>query len=218
MENGYEYKQFTVDLSMGSCESCGQEMAMYDSQCTHCGEMKANEGYVLARVATLNVPDNEDDVLMSGSVGTQNIIVSKWNHSSKKIFGPSPVGMGKVYEDGDSLLAEIEYFINETPPNMEAVDAYNTVKRLSKNSQCYWSIAYKTKETDYKELKEGNVPRVIRYIHKMSVDEASPVDDPGGVGTGTIDIKQARPNLYKQRMYEMRLKTHKKWLELYNNS
>ena len=193
---GYEYKQFTVDLSATEAET------------------EAREGYVLARVATLNVPDNEDDVLMSDSVGAQDIIVSKWNHSSKQLFGPSPVGMGRVYEDGDALLAEMEYFIDDN--NLDAESAYNTVKKLSKKNQCYWSIAYKTREADYKQLKEGNVVRVIRYIHRMDVDEASPVNDPGGVGTGTIDVKQARPNFYKQRMYEMRLKSHKKWLEFYN--
>ena len=200
MDTGYEYKQFTIDLSDPAVET------------------ETKQGYVLARVATLNIPDNEDDVLMSDSVGTQDIIVSKWNHSSKQVFGPSPVGMGRVYEDGDSLLAEMEYFLDDEPPNREAIDAYNTVKHLSKKNQCYWSIAYKTKETDYKQIDDGGMVRVIRYIRRMSVDEASPVDDPGGVGTRTIDIKQARPNLYKQRMYEMRMKSHKRWLEHYTSS
>lgn len=193
---GYEYKQFTVNLAAPEADT------------------EAREGYVLARVATLNVPDNEDDVLMSDSVGRQDIIVSKWNHSSKQIFGPSPVGMGRVYEEGDALLAEMQYFIDDNNPDAES--AYNTVKKLSKNNQCYWSIAYKTREADYKQLTDDGVVRVIRYIHRMDVDEASPVDDPGGVGTGTIDIKQARPNFYKQRMYEKRLESHKKWLAYYN--
>ena len=157
----------------------------------------------------MNIPDNEDDVAVTDSVKKQDVIVSAWNHSSKQLFGPTPVGMGVVYEDGDDLLAQMQYFMDD--PIAER--AYNTVKRLK--GICKWSIAYRCLNADYKRLQQqGQQERVIRYMHELEVDEASPVDKPGGVGTGTLDMKKARPSLGVEQAHVNRLRMHKAWAQI----
>ena len=186
----WEYKQFSIDLTSSEA---GTEV---------------KDGEVLAKVATLNLPDNEDDVVVTDSVKKQSIIVSAWNHSSKKLFGPPPVGVGIVYEDGEDLLARMQYFMDQKAGE----EAYSTVKRLEE--VCKWSIAYRCNEADYKQLGSGNDQRVIRYMYELEVDESSPVDKPGGLGTGTIDMKKARPSLHLERDHVQRLRLHKAWAQI----
>ena len=191
MDLGYEYKQFTIDLSRSDTEA----------------EIK--NGEVLAKVASMDIPDYEDDVIVKNSVGRQEILVSSWNHSCKQLFGAGPVGMGFVMEDGDNLLADVKYFM-DTP---ESENAFKTVKNLKGAAR--WSIAYLPIEADYKELHDDNVYRVLRYLIKMKVDETSPVDNPGGVGTGTVDVKHKRPSIQTARNLDMMYEIHKRRSEMY---
>ena len=186
----FEYKQFNVDLSQMS-------------------EME--DGEVKARVATLDVPDYENDVIVTGSVGRQEIVVSEWNHNCKQLFGKPPVGKGWVYEEADGLIAEMKFFMNLS----DGEDAFKRVKNL--DSVCRWSIAYKVRKHEWKKVQVNpdEQPELYRYLLKLKVDESSPVDDPGGVGTGTIGVKKGWPNLQVQRMLDMRYEIHKRRADMW---
>lgn len=192
MNTDFEYKQFTVDMSE---PGIGAE---------------APEGTILAKVATLGIPDYEDDVIVPGSIGRQEIFVSSWNHNCKQLFTNNPpVGRGIIYEDGNDLIADMKFFLD-----LEDGDrAYKRVKNLE--DLCRWSIAYTVQEADYKELVEDGDYRMLRFINKAKVDESSPVDNPGGVGTHTIDVKSNRPSIRVERNLDMRLEIHKRRVQMY---
>ena len=195
MDVNFEYKQFTVDMSPDGFGS------------------DAPEGNILAKVATLGIPDYEDDVIMPGSVGRQEIFVSSWNHNCKQLFTNNPpVGRGVIYEDNNSLIADMKFFIDLE----DGAKAYQRVKNL--NNLCRWSIAYTVKEAEYKELVDDGNYRLLRYMTDLTVDEASPVDNPGGVGTHTIDVKSnggKRPSIQAQKNMDMALEIHQRRAIMY---
>ena len=64
-------------------------------------------GMVRAVVASLEVADSWGRIVHAGAVGSQEVIVSEWAHSA--IWNDAPVGVGRVYEENNSLLAELQY-------------------------------------------------------------------------------------------------------------
>ena len=173
-------------------------------------------GEITAKVATLGVIDHDLDIIEKDSVGEQTIIVSSWNHSSKQLFGPPPVGRGIIYEEGDALVAKMRYFLGIT----DSMDAYTRVKVLGEITE--WSIGYIPQEYEWEEMSmDEQDPVAIRRLKKIVVNEASPVDRAAGLGTGTLEAKGEndsilrveRPSIEVAREIDLLFGFHKSQLD-----
>ena len=130
-------------------------------------------GMVRAVVASLEVADSWGRIVHAGAVGSQEVIVSEWAHSA--IWNDAPVGVGRVYEENNSLLAELQYDMEREAGK----NAYTMVRGLGKLAQ--WSIAY-----DPAEMEERN-----GQIHFWAVDmiETSPCARGASPGTRTVEVQ-----------------------------
>ena len=63
-------------------------------------------GEVKAVIAKMDVIDHDGDIMESGSVGKQEVLVSSYNHGSWGDFlspGQLPIGKGRIYETNKEL-------------------------------------------------------------------------------------------------------------------
>ena len=130
-------------------------------------------GLVRAVVATLEVADAYGRIIHAGAIGNQEVIISRWAHSA--IFGEAPVGVGRVFEQDNRLMAELQYDMARA----DGRDAYQMVRNTGPLAQ--WSIAY-----DPEDMEE----RAGQW-HFWAVDtmETSPCTRGASPGTRTIEVQ-----------------------------
>ena len=116
-------------------------------------------------------------MILRGAVGRQEVLLSRWNHSSKRLFGELPVGGGVIYEQGDALVSEVSYLM-DIPA---AREAYETVKGLGPIVQ--WSIAHRPVKWDF--LQDGEM--IHRHLAEIMVVRGVPGGHWGGAGYPHVD-------------------------------
>lgn len=179
----------------------------------------SEDGEVRAKVASLGVKDNENHLIVKGEVGRHDVIVSEWNHNALIGQVQPPVGKGVVYEDGDDLIAEIEYFLELE----HAKNAFTRVKKLG--SMAEWSIGFKADRLEFvrdPETPDDPLEAVyITHLYGVGVREVSPVGVGAGVDTRTLAVKNmGRPDMVKAASLENRyrsLKTRENFLRSLRN-
>ena len=141
-----------------------------------------DEGLVTARFGTSGVKDLDGDVIEKGAIGVQEIQVSQFGHASWG--GALPVGKGKTREDGDEMLADLEFFLETT----HGRDHFETIKQLGSLGE--WSFGFDILEerAPTKEEREVGINRILK---KLEVFEVRPVLSGAGIDTATLDAKAA---------------------------
>jgi len=155
-------------------------------------ELKADEeGLFSARIATLDVIDHDGDLTLPGAFPQgKDVLVSAYEHASW--MGSLPVGVAKVREDGDQVIADGQFNLNSTVGR----DHYETVKFSGKLQE--WSYGFQVlavgNDKDiqrWTDAHEGARPQ--RIIKKVDPFELSPVLKGAGIGTATLGIKAGLP-------------------------
>ncbi|WP_432769798.1 MAG: hypothetical protein HEQ22_03360 [Sphingopyxis sp.] len=142
-------------------------------------------GKGLAELATLSAVDNDGDTYESGAfgwkAGGEQWAMMMPAHDRRKM----PFGKARVYEEGDTALAELHLNLN-TEAGREWHQAllfdFATGSPIQE-----WSYGYNVIDMDYRVSGSSRV----RVLKKLDIDEVSPVLRGAGVGTRTIAIKGA---------------------------
>ncbi|MET7718017.1 hypothetical protein [Streptomyces sp. NPDC005407] len=120
----------------------------------------SDEGKVVAVICKLGEIDKEGDIVRRGSVGTQRVVISDWNHSS---HGENkPVGRGVIKEQGDELVFSGEFFLATDAGR----DAFGTLKEAPE--LIAWSIGY-----DVLDSTTGGMTGARRILTRLKIREVS---------------------------------------------
>jgi hypothetical protein len=149
------------------------------------------EGTFQAVFATMNVIDKDGDLTEPGAFGTQQVLISQYNHGSWGDGADAlPIGVGTIYEKDEEAVVQGEFDMSDEA----AVKTYNKIKYLKEKGRTQeWS--YALPEVDW-ETREIDGQR-IRVLKKIKVPEVSPVIMGAGENTRLLDIKQKKPELKK---------------------
>lgn len=136
------------------------------------------EGSFVARFATLNVRDKDNDITRPGAfLKNKTVLVSAYMHGSWN--GKLPVGKATISESGDDVIAEGQFNLK----TIEGKDTYEAIKFAPELQE--WSYGfYPIEAEDGKGEDEG-----ARILKKVDVKEISPVLIGAGVNTGVLAIK-----------------------------
>lgn len=146
------------------------------------GTTLTDKGLVVARIATLNTVDLQGDVTVTGAVGSgQDVLIGQWNHGSFE-KGLLPAGKGRVREEGDYLVLRGQFF-------MDTIVGRETFLTLKAMVNSPWSYGYNIAEADRGSFKG----EFVRFLRKLVINEASPVMQAAGVGTGTVQLSSLDP-------------------------
>ena len=137
-----------------------------------------NKGYLKAVIATTGIIDRHGDRLVKGAIGSQDVVLSAYGHGTIK-NGELPIGRGKVYEEGDKVYFEGNFFMDIA----KAAETYEVVKRVADLQEYSFSLH----DIDFELVKEEG--RIVFQIAKTTVKETSPVMRGAGIGTGTVIVK-----------------------------
>lgn len=148
-----------------------------------CVEVKEidNEGSGLARIATLDVIDSDQDLTIPGAFGEQHVKVLPTHN-----WGSVPLGRARVFEKGKDVLAEFHLNL-ETAVGKEWHSALKFDMVGGKPLQ-EWSYGFSVLKSRFEERDEGR----IRILEELKVHEVSPVVIGSGVDTGTLAIKAGK--------------------------
>jgi hypothetical protein len=140
---------------------------------------EAQQGVVVAQVATFGVKDLDGDVIEPGAIGTQRVRISAFGHESWN--GALPVGTGTINEENGAAVARLNFFMDTT----HGLAHFETIKGLG--SLAEWSIAFDvvSRRAPTEEERGLGVRRVLK---KLKVHEVSPVLRGAG-STRTLDVK-----------------------------
>ncbi len=140
-----------------------------------------DQGKVSLVFGTMNVIDHDGDVTLPGAIGEpQKVRMSAYNHSS---WGNAlPVGKGIVYEKGDDMLYEGQFFLN----TVIGKETYETVKAMEDLQE--YSYGFDIKEASYGQFGPDN--RDVRFLKGLKIFEVSPVLLGAGIDTRTLAIKE----------------------------
>jgi len=142
----------------------------------------AEEGKVRAVVATLGAVDKDGDIITPGAFGTQDVVVSGFNHGSFE--GTLPAGRGTVMESGSKAVADLQFFMDTTG----GADAFRTIKGLGDLGE--WSFGFDIAEGGRRDpTPEERAAGAVRVLTSLEVHEVSPVLLGAGVATGTVSAK-----------------------------
>lgn len=143
-------------------------------------------GTFSAVFATMNVEDHDGDVTLNGAFGSQNVILSQYNHGSWGSGAAAlPIGVGTIFEKGDDAIISGEFNMDSE----DAVKTYKTIKYLhDKGRTQEWSYALPEVEYDFAD-KDGHR---VRLLKKIKVPEVSPVLMGAGINTRLLGIKQGK--------------------------
>lgn len=147
--------------------------------------LDAEAGTFEAVFATLDVVDADEDVILPGSIGRQEVVVSQYNHGSWDTGAKAlPIGVGEIREEGDEAIVAGAFDMSDP----DAVKTRNKIKYLVDHGrQQEWSFALPETEYSYGE-RDG---RPVRLLSKILVPEVSPVLMGAGVNTRVLSIKRA---------------------------
>lgn len=138
------------------------------------------EGTLSLVVATLGVLDKDGDIIAHGSVGEQECLLSQFQHSIWN--GAIPIGRGKVYEDGDLLKWDGNFF-------MQLADACNTWQAIAAAKDLLEvSFGFSVLRRSWVDPPTGG-GFSVRQLDELKVWECSPVVAGAGIGTGIEAIK-----------------------------
>lgn len=147
----------------------------------------AAEGKVKAVFATLNVKDSDGDVTLAGAFTKEEVRISAYNHQSWK--AALPVGKGVIFEDGEDVVFEGEFFLDTTAGK----ETFAVVKRMGDLQE--WSYGYDPLDSE-RGTKDGEA---VRFLKSLKVHEVSPVILGAGVNTRTLVAKA-----FKQMQSDLR--------------
>ena len=174
-----------TDQRLAVCNSLWEDRKMTD-KIEHKSisvELKdEREGSFVARIATLNVRDKDNDITKPGAFkGNKTVLVSAYMHGSW--MGQLPVGKADIKEVGDEVIAEGQFNLKTS----EGKDTYEAIKFAPELQE--WSYGfYPVEANDGEGEDEG-----ARILKKVEVKEISPVLVGAGVDTATLAIKQDKP-------------------------
>src|SRR5882672_678307 len=157
------------------------------------------KGAVSAIVATLDVVDNDGDVIPVDAIPTgTKAMISAYNHDSivGVMFGTGvpdapPVGKGAIHIEGNKAVFRGQYFLD----TQRGREAFATVKALGADQP--WSFAYSKVRVD-RPSADWAAKGAMRILAKLGPlpgrdsMEVSPVAAAGGVGTGTLEAHSSR--------------------------
>jgi hypothetical protein len=146
-------------------------------------ELKDDDtGTFAARIATLGVVDKDSDVTVKGAFDNANTVrVSRFNHSSA-IRDDLPVGVAKIREDGDAVIAEGKLNLQSAGGR----ELYDTLKfEQQHNVQSEWSYGFTVLESE----SEQRGDQKVRVLTKLNPFEVSPVMRAAGEDTATLSVK-----------------------------
>ena len=138
----------------------------------------ADDGQVKAVVGKTGVVDAHMDALGKGVPAGQTVYIGQWQHALSR-QGRPPIGVGKLSEDGDTVLFEGRLF--DTPAGQEA-------RVIFKEAPPEWSLGLYVEEHSFSE-------KGIRNILKASAFEVSPVTRGAMPGTKTLVVKEHNQDL-----------------------
>ncbi len=152
------------------------------------------KGTFVARIATLNVKDKDNDITRSGAFENgKTVLVSAYMHGSW--MGRLPVGKATIKEMGDEVIAEGQFNLKTT----EGKDTYEAVKFAPDLQE--WSYGFYPTEWE-----EGTVDEEgARILKKVDVKEISPVLVGAGVNTGVLAIKSGEETKPYENEHSCRL-------------
>jgi hypothetical protein len=135
--------------------------------------------------ATMDAIDHDGDTYDKGAIGTQDVVISQWNHGSWEGGAAAlPIGVGKIFERENKAIVKGEF-------DMEDPDGKKTYDKLkylrSKGMNVEWSFALPHFDVRWEQIDGDNV----RVFTSIDVPEVSPVLLGAGVGTELLSIKNA---------------------------
>lgn len=164
-------------------------------------ELKAEkEGSFIARIATLNVRDKDNDITRPGAFTEgKTVLVSAYMHGSW--MGKLPVGKATIHEQGDEVIADGQFNLKTS----EGRDTYEAVKFAPELQE--WSYGFYPIETeDGKDEEEG-----ARILKKLDEKEISPVLVGAGVNTAVLAIKSGEETKPYENEHSCRLEDPDKY-------
>ena len=135
------------------------------------------QGTFSARFATLNVVDHQGDVTVPGAFGKQSVLIEAYGHNDKTL----PVGVGEIGEQGNDAVVNGRFFLDTAGGK----EHYSTLKNVGPLQQ--WSYTFEV-EDSAPGVFDG---KEVRFLRKMHVIAAAPVQRGAGVNTQTLAIKAA---------------------------
>jgi hypothetical protein len=150
-------------------------------------ELKADkEGAFVAKIATLDVIDRDQDVTKAGAFTGKEVLISSYMHGSWQ--GGLPVGKAVISENGNDVVAEGEFNL-DTETGREHYKAVKFSGGLQE-----WSYGFRvTEEGSDEEIDEWakahDGARPGRILKKVDPFEISPVLLGAGIDTATLAIK-----------------------------
>ena len=143
-------------------------------------EFKADApGVVVARFATLNVIDKDEDVTLPGAFGSQQVRMQPFGHDT----GHPAIGKGSIVEEGDEAIATLHINLGM----MEGKETYESLRFDAENGPplTEWSYTF-----DVEKWSRGQFQgRDVRFLEAMKVHSVDPVFLGAGVGTATLAVK-----------------------------
>ena len=143
-----------------------------------------DKGTGQAVVATLNVIDHDDDVILPGAIGQQDVQILP-AHDSRAM----PLGKAIVHETDSEMIADFRFNLDTQAGKEWASQLKFDLENGSKPVQ-EWSFAYDVIDADTGE-RDG---KTVRFLKALKIHEISPVLLGAGINTRTLDIKAANPD------------------------
>ena len=150
------------------------------------------QGYVKAKIATMDVVDKHGDIMLPGSVKEQYVTMSSYGHSSwGGLFSDDsnpaswPMGKGKMYEADNEILFEGKMFMDMSAPQ----EMFKLLKNMGRKQQ--WSFSLENIKADFEE-RNG---KRVRLIKKFDAHEVSPVFKGASIGSRTLQVKSDTGNV-----------------------
>lgn len=143
-------------------------------------------GKGLVRIATLSAVDHDGDTYLPGAFswkdgGGQWCSILPAHNRSK-----APLGKARVYEEGDSALAETHF--NLAIPEAKSWHSAIMFDLAQGKSVQEYSYGFDLLDFEYQQ-RDGER---VRLFKRVDVHEISPVLQGAGVGTGTLTMKSAK--------------------------
>jgi hypothetical protein len=147
----------------------------------------AEQGLVLARIATLNVKDRDGDVILPGFFPEEAPVrISAFNHASWG--GALPVGKGVVRADDKEALFEGRFFLDTSA----GLDTFRVVKEMGELQEWSWGFDIRPGAASEGE-HEGESVRLLGPAPDGGpggvIHEVSPVLLGASIGTATLAVK-----------------------------
>jgi hypothetical protein len=145
----------------------------------------AEQGEVVAVVATLGVVDRDSDVILPGAIPHGGAKVRLSGYAHDVVLGDQPpAGKGVIYERDGKAVFEGKFFMSTE----RGREAFHTTKELGADGQ--WSFGFPGNVKTAELTEEWRIKGAKRLIAGLIPIEASPVFLGAGIGTGTVSVKQ----------------------------